>query len=635
MIDLTRSSTRRALALGLVAGLLAASASASGVAPVSSANTHQSSIAPPVIVQSTPNVAKVQVQKIDFSRNNDGVGLISLTFDGPEAIADLRNLGSTLIVDVANGVIPEAQQKPIIVSDFGTPVSRVDVAQTTKGSQLVVSTQGQFKSMAYQAGNRYVVEVAPPREASKAVGAVESAIVATTRSNALRAGYSGKPVTFNFQDVPVRTILQLIAEESGVNIVAADSVSGNVTLRLNRVPWDQALDIVLQSKSLDKRRSGNVIWVAPQSEIAKFEQDKEDARIALDNRADMATEYVQINYHNAGEIFKALTEAKGIGGGSGGESNSSNADNGFLSSRGKIVADARTNTLIISDIPRKIEEMKKLIAVIDRPVDQVLIEARVVIANESFARELGARFGISGYGSEGSNWINSNIENNVDSQNSVFEAQQNGGTGTITRGIMSNLGVANPAGSIALSILRSGLALDAELSALQQEGNGEVISNPRIVTSNQREAVISQGREVGYVTIQPAEAGGVPTPNVQFKEALLEMKVTPTITDDGRVFLVMNVKKDEVDGIIDTSIGQVPQIAKRAVNTAVLVQDGQTIVIGGVYEFRDRKDISKVPFLGDVPFLGNLFKKRSKAKNKAELLIMVTPRVLRVARPLK
>lgn len=633
MIDLTRSSTRRALALGLFAGLLAASASASGVRPVSAPGNAPVSAA--AVSQSLPSARQVSVQKIDFSRNNEGAGLLTLTFDGPEAIADLRNLGSTLIVDVPNGVIPEAQQKPIIVSDFGTPISRVDVAQTTKGSQLVVSTQGQFKSMGYQTGNRYVVEVAPPREASKAIGAVQSAITTTTRSNALRPGYSGKPVTFNFQDVPVRTILQLIAEESGVNIVAADSVSGNVTLRLNRVPWDQALDIVLQSKSLDKRRSGNVIWVAPQAEIAKFEQDKEDARIALDNRADMATEYVQINYHNAGEIFKALTEAKGIGGGSGGESNSANADNGFLSSRGKIVADARTNTLIISDIPRKIEEMKKLIAVIDRPVDQVLIEARVVIANESFARDLGARFGISGYGNDGQNWINSNIENNVDSQNSVFEARQNNEAGTITRGIMSNLGVANPAGSIALSILRSGLALDVELSALQQEGNGEVISNPRIVTSNQREAVISQGREVGYVTIQPAEAGGVPTPNVQFKEALLEMKVTPTITDDGRVFLVMNVKKDEVDGIIDTSIGQVPQISKRNVNTAVLVQDGQTIVIGGVYEFRDRKDISKVPFLGDVPFLGNLFKKRSKAKNKAELLIMVTPRVLRVARPLK
>ena len=630
MIDLTRSSTLRALVLGLAVGLLAASASAADLpanTPVASSNI--ATVAPAVVVAAKP--ATVQVQKIDFSRNNEGSGLLTLTFDGPQALADLRNLGSTLIVDVPNGVVGEAQQRPLLVDTLGTPVSRVDVAQTTKGSQLVLSTKGEFKSMSFQAGNRYVLEIAPKHEQSKSVGAVETAIATTTRNNALRATYSGKPVTFNFQDVPVRTILQLIAEESGVNIVASDSVVGNVTLRLTRVPWDQALDIVLESKSLDKRRSGNVIWVAPQADIAKYEQDKEDARIALDNRADMTTEYIQINYHNAGEIFKALTEAKGIGGGSGAGAGGGTAatDNGFLSARGKIVADARTNTLIVSDIPRKIEEMKKLIAVIDRPVDQVLIEARVVIANESFARELGARFGVSGTGGN-NNWINSNIENNIASQNSAAS-----GTNTITRGVMSNLAVGNPAGSVALSILRSGLALDVELSALQQEGQGEVISNPRIVTSNQREAVISQGREVGYVTLSPASTGAAPTPNVQFKEALLEMKVTPTITDDGRVFLDMAVKKDEVDGIIDTSIGQVPQLTKRAVNTAVLVQDGETVVIGGVYEFRDRKDLSKVPFLGDVPFLGNLFKKRSKIKDKAELLIMVTPRVLRVARPLK
>lgn len=635
MIHLFRSTPVRALALGLTMGLLAASASASGLpVPVKKDATAPTAVvmaapvlAAPTPAEKTPTPASVQLQKIDFVRSKDGVGLLTLTFDSPNALADLRNLGSTLIVDVPNGVVGEAEQKPLTVDGLGTPVSRVDVAQTTKGSQLVLSTKGQFKSMAYQAGNRYVVEISPLTEQSKAVGAVEAAVKSTTQENSLRPTYNGKPVTFNFQDVPVRTILQLIAEESGVNVVASDTVQGNVTLRLTRVPWDQALDIVLEAKSLDKRRSGNVIWVAPQAEIAKFEQDKEDARIALDNREDMTTEYIQINYHNAGEIFKALTEAKGIGGSGDSGGGSASSDNGFLSARGKIVADARTNTLIVSDIPRKLEEMKKLISVIDRPVDQVLIEARVVIANESFARDLGARFGISGYGRDGTNAINSTIENNVSGQGTS-------GGNTITHGFMSNLPVTNAAGSIALSILRSGLALDVELSALQKEGNGEVISNPRIVTSNQREAVISQGREVGYVTIQPATAGGAPTPNVQFKEALLEMKVTPTITNDGRVFLDMAVKKDEIDGIIDTSIGQVPQLAKRSVNTAVLVEDGQTVVIGGVYEFQDRKDISKVPFLGDVPFLGNLFKKRSKSKSKAELLIMVTPRVLRVARTL-
>jgi type IV pilus assembly protein PilQ len=448
-------------------------------------------------------------------------------------------------------------------------------------------------------------------------------------------------VTFNFQDVPVRTVLQLIAEESNLNIVASDTVQGNVTLRLINVPWDQALDIVLQAKGLDKRRSGSVVWVAPQSEIAKFEQDKEDARIALDNRVDLVTEYIQINYHNAAQIYKALTEAKGIGGSGGSGGGNSQNESGFLSGRGRLVADERTNTLMISDIPKKVEAMKELIRVIDRPVDQVLIEARVVIASETFARELGARFGVSGFTRDGNLAFNNTIENNVATQNSLADAANRNSANpppnplvmpTIRRGVMSNLGVQNPAGSVALSILNAGYALDVELSALQEEGRGEVISNPRIVTSNQREAVIRQGQEVGYVTITPSQGGGsIPIPNVQFKDVLLELKVTPTITSDGRVFLNMAVKKDEVIDFVDTSIGDVPLINKREVNTAVLVEDGQTVVVGGVYEFRDRSDLSKVPFLGDIPFLGNFFKKRGRSKEKAELLIFVTPKVMRVA----
>jgi len=494
-----------------------------------------------------------------------------------------------------------------------------------------------------------------PARANAAVGQTDS--MASTQSRP----YSGRPVTFNFQDVPVRTVLQLIAEESNLNLVASDSVQGNVTLRLTNVPWDQALDIVLRAKSLDKRRSGNVIWVAPQAEIAKFEQDTEDARIAIDNRQDLVTEYIQINYHNAVQIAKQLTEAKGVGGGAGGAGGAggngagSGDDTGFLSPRGRLVADERTNTLMVSDIPKKIAQMKELIRVIDRPVDQVLIEARVVIATESFSRELGARFGISG--SKDNAFYSGNLETNstnsqsqystnqanqtaVNTYNAALQAARLAGTAppalpvlgaaAIPRGLMSNLGIANPAGSVALSILNAGYLLDIELSAMQEEGRGEMISNPRIVTSNQREAVISQGQEVGYVTIRPATSGSVPTPTVEFKDVLLEMRVTPTITNDGRVFLNMNVKKDEIEGFISTGIGDVPQISKRSVNTAVLVEDGQTVVIGGVYEFRDRNDVAKVPFLGDIPFLGALFKKKGRSKEKAELLIFVTPKVLQV-----
>jgi type IV pilus assembly protein PilQ len=618
----------RSGSIGLLIGAIAAFSAVHAATPVPAAAP--TVVAPPASLDPAKQLpGTVEVSNIDFKRGSDGSGRLVVKFSGDGAAPDLRNQGQSVVVNVGNAKLPDSLRKPLNVVDFATPVQRIDARTSGAGTQLVLDMSGNFESMAYQTGREYIVEIVPRTGAAtgRAVGQATTGKTVTGGSR----GYSGRPVTFNFQDVPVRTVLQLIAEESGLNVVAADTVTGNVTLRLMNVPWDQALDIVLQAKGLDKRRSGNVVWVAPQSEIAKYEQDKEDARIALDNRVDLQTEYVQINYHNAAQIFKALTEAKGIGGSSGGQGGQgSNNDSGFLSPRGRLVADERTNTLMISDIPKKIAEMKQLIHVIDRPVDQVLIEGRVVIAQDTFARELGARFGIAGH-KDGKYFFNDTIENNDQTRGSMAEASQSGDIPTLFKGPMSNLAVLNPAGSVALQILNAGYALDVELSAMQEEGRGEVISNPRIVTSNQREAVIRQGQEVGYVTISPTQGGTtIPIPNVQFKDVLLELKVTPTITHDGRVFLNMNVKKDEVEGFVDTSIGQVPTIAKREVNTAVLVEDGQTVVIGGVYEFRDRSDISKVPFLGDIPFLGNLFKKKGRSKDKAELLIMVTPKVMKV-----
>jgi type IV pilus assembly protein PilQ len=459
---------------------------------------------------------------------------------------------------------------------------------------------------------------------------------ATTSTGTARA-YSGRPVTFNFQDVPVRTVLQLIAEESNLNIVASDTVTGNVTLRLINVPWDQALDIVLRAKGLDKRRDGNVVWVAPQKEIADYEQAKEDARIAIDNRAEMVTEYVPINYGNAEDIAKLLTEESKSGSGSGG-AGAGNQQRGFLSGRGSISFDRRTNTLLIIDIPSKVTEIKRLIGLLDKPVDQVLIEARIVIATETFARELGAKFGINGATGDRNDPSSVGFGGSTGSAGANARARAANPTGPdfpINNSAMNvNLPVVNAAGTLALSILNFGnYMLDTELSALQEEGRGEVISNPRIVTSNQKEAVIRQGQEVGYVTIsQQQGAGAAAIPNVQFKDVLLELKVTPTITNDGRVFLNMAVKKDEIDSFVQSGIGDVPQINKREVNTAVLINDGQTVVIGGVYEFRDRSDVSKVPWLGDLPVIGNLFKKRGRSKEKAELLIFVTPKVMQVAK---
>ena len=575
--------------------------------------------------------ATVAVTKVDFKRGDDGAGRLILQFDGQGASPDLRTQGNSVVVDVGNATLPAELQRPLNVVDFATPVQRIDAKPSGQGSQLVLSTLGAFESLAYQTGNEYVVEIAPRQEAS-ATGSVTAKTVAQAAAAVAARGYSGKPVTFNFQDVPVRTVLQLVAEESGLNLVASDTVQGSVTLRLVNVPWDQALDIVLRAKGLDKRRDGGVIWVAPQAELAKFEQDKEDARIALEERENLVTDYIQINYHNADAIFKALTEAKGVGNsgnGGGGSGSGSQRENGFLSQRGMIVADERTNTLMVSDIPKKIAQMRELIAVIDRPVDQVLIEGRIVIATDTFARDLGAKFGI--------NVNNRGPNGRGDAYGSTLGTNGNTGDG---RGLNVSLPAGtyteSAAGAIAYTLLRGGFSLDMELSAMQEEGRGEVVSNPRIVTANQREGVIKQGKEIGYVTISGGGGGGgggAPTANVQFKEVLLELKVTPTITQDNRVFLNMTVKKDEVDRYMEvTDYGNVPIINRREVNTAVLVDDGQTVVVGGVYEFTDRSSVAKVPFLGDVPFLGNLFKKRGRNKDKAELLVFVTPKILRVAK---
>jgi type IV pilus assembly protein PilQ len=560
--------------------------------------------------------ATLAVANVDFRRGDNGSGRVVLRFSGDGAAADMRQEGNQIIVDVANASVPENLRRRLDVTDFATPVQSLEPHGNAGATRLVINTQGSIDAMAYQTGNEYVVEVSPRRGSvvAAAPGAGQaSGAVSTGSSN---QAYRGRPVTFNFQDVPVRTVLQLIADESDLNLVAADSVGGNVTLRLINVPWDQALDIVLRAKGLDKRRDGNVVWIAPQAEISTYEQAREDARIALENRAELVNDVIQINYHSATAIYDAIIKANqgGSGGGGGGGGAGSpggagqNNQNGFLSPRGRIVADERTNTILITDIPGKVQQLRELIAVIDRPVDQVLIEARVVIATESFARELGSRFGVSD-------------RNGLDP----------GNPGTTTdSGFQTTLGPINAAGTFNLSILRSNMLIDIELSAMETEGRGEVLSNPRVITTNLREAIITSGQEVGYLTIDN-EGGGTPTAEAQFKEALLELKVTPTITQDGRVYLNISVKKDEISGFTETSTGQIPTLSKRSISTAVLVGDGETVVIGGVYEFRDQEDVSRVPFLGEIPFLGNLFRNRGRSRDKAELLVFVTPRILQVA----
>jgi type IV pilus assembly protein PilQ len=613
----------RAGAIGLAVGMLSAFTGVHAAQPASALPLLAAMQAVSDPAKQRP--AEVAVSSVDFRRGEGGAGKLVLRFDGEGAMPDLRTQGSEVVVDIGNASLPASLQRPLNVVDFATPVQRIDASQGGNGTRVVLSTKGGFESMAYQTGRDYIVEIVPRSAAAdRAVGAASSAIATSGQSSAQTASgraYSGRPVTFNFQDVPVRTVLQLIAEESNLNIVASDTVQGNVTLRLVNVPWDQAMDIVLQAKQLDKRRNGNVVWVAPQAEIAKFEQDREDARLAIEERAEKVTEYIPISYGNAEDIAKLLTEESknNMQGGTGGSQQGQSRDQGFLSSRGSLSFDRRTNTLLIIDIPQRVEEIKRLVTMLDKPVDQVVIEARIVIATESFARDIGARFGITG-AKDRVVVSGSQIENTNFIRNNEWR---------FPNSLMYNNPVGERAGSLALTILGNTIDWDVEISALQEEGRGEVISNPRIVTSNQREAIIRQGQEVGYLTITGGQAGNIPT--VEFKDVLLELKVTPTITNDGRVFLAMELKKDEIEGFVETGAGEVPQINKREITTAVLVEDGQTVSIGGVYEFRDRRSLSKVPFLGDLPVLGNLFKRRGRSQEKAELLIFVTPKVLRVA----
>ena len=550
----------------------------------------------------------VAVSGIDFKRGDNGSGRMIVRFDGTNAAPVMKEQGTELVVDIVNAKLPADLRRQMDVAGYATPVMNIDARDMGGKTRLVLNTKGNADMMAYQTGNEYVVEVTP--KAAAVAAKTDLARTGAVSSGKKTSGYAGRPVTFNFQDVPVRTVLQLIADESNLNIVAADSVGGNVTLRLVNVPWDQALEIILRAKGLDKRKDGNVIWIGPQQELASYEQAKEDARIAIETREETISEYIQINYGNAEAIAKLLTEnsKSGSGGVSAGGAQQQQ-QRGFLSSRGSVSFDSRTNTLLLIDIPKKVAEVKQLLLTLDRAVDQVMIEARIVVAQDSFARELGAKFGISDrYG--------------IDATNPGV---------TRDSGFQVTLPIGNPAGILNFSILGANTSLDMELQALETKGRGEVISNPRVITSNQKAAVIRQGDEVGYVTTQASGTTTVPQATVEFKEVLLELKVTPTITQDGRVFLDLGVKKDEIKDFLSTPTGDVPQIQKREVSTAVLVDDGQTVVIGGVYEFKNRDDVSKVPFLGDIPFLGALFKKSSKDMEKAELLIFVTPRILKPA----
>jgi len=551
------------------------------------------------------------ISNIDFRRGPNGEGRVLISFSGSGAQPEMTHQGDKVLVTIDHANLPANLAQRLDTLDFATPVQSITSrVGNGGGARIEIDTKGNVDTSAYQTPDQYVVEVAPKKAAAKDPRLAKL----DTQPN-----YNGKRVTFNFQDIPVRSALQLIADISGLNLVASDSVGGSVTLRLVNVPWDQALDVILRAKSLDKRRNGNVIWVAPQAELAKYEQDVADAKLKAQDTAELVTDYVPISYGKAADIAKLLTTGSMQGGGGGG--GGSNTQRGFLSPRGSVSFDQRTNTLLINDTPEKIRQLRELIAVLDKPVQQVLIESRIVVATDDFTRELGVKWGVNGR-------INNTEFQNAATATPALTAGIGGGNVT-SSGFNVNMPVTGGS-TLGLAILGANYAIDLELSAAQSEGRGEVISSPRVITANQQEAVIRQGQEVGYVTYQNqgTGTGGAPTASVQFKDAVLELKVTPTITADNRVYLAINVKKDALAGFLTTPNGQVPQIDTREVNTSALVDNGQTVVLGGIYEVNKSNTISKVPGLGDIPGLGALFRNTKRSTTKAELLIFVTPRIL-------
>src|SRR5207344_2149749 len=547
-------------------------------------------------------------------RGAAGTGRVVVRLSDPHTPVSLRQLGNQIVVDFAGAEVASNLARRYDAGDFATPVTGFDVVRVGDGVRLAISATGDFEHLAYQSDDQYVVEVQPAR---KAVQKAEEKRV-----------YTGERLTLNFQDIETRAVLQLLADASGQNIVVSDSVQGSVTLRLQNVPWDQALDIVLRTKGLDKRRNDNVIIVAPTEELASREKAELAAHADVQDLAPLRTEYLQVNYAKAADLPTLIKSQGGSG-------------SGLLSKRGTVSVDDRTNTLLLQDSADRLDDIRRLVGTLDIPIRQVQIEARIVIVSDDFTRELGARAGFSGFDffsnnlgyTSGSALANDQaLGDFLDRQNDTDPTNDGppafiGSTdiNTPPARYNVNLPVANPAGSIAYMLLGKDFLIDLELSAAQAEGRGEVISTPRVITANQREASIEQGVEIPY---QESASSGATT--ISFKKAVLSLKVTPQVTPDNRIILDLNVKKDSVGQVIVGGAGQqVPSIDTREITTQVLVNDGQTVVLGGILETERRESEKKVPYLGDVPVLGRIFKTTGRTNNKDELLIFVTPKILR------
>jgi type IV pilus assembly protein PilQ len=571
--------------------------------------THAAAAAAPAAPATPAATGSRDIRSIDFRRGDHGVGRLIVKLSDPRTAINLSQQGSQIIVNFTDAGLPKKLARSYDTQDFGTPVAGFDAVHIGNDTHIVLNTTGDFQQLAYQSDDEYVVEVQPLTKA---------AVVSDDKKV-----YNGEKLSLNFQDIDTRAVLQLLADASGQNIVVSDTVRGSVTLRLQSVPWDQALDIVLRTKGLDKRRDGNVIIVAPAEELATREKADLASKKDIQELAPLRTEYLQINYAKATDLAALL---KG----------GANA-NSVLSARGSVAVDERTNTLLLVDTSEGLDAIRKMVATLDIPVKQVLIESRLVIVNDDFERDLGVRFGYTGIHSNGSNGLFQTTGTAAGTDtglNSALTNLQNNGTvnpvaiptgDTAANRYNVNMPVSNPAGSLAFLLLGSDYIVDLELSAAQAEGRGEVVSSPRVITANQKEAYIEQGTEIPY---QEAASSGATT--VSFKKAVLSLKVTPLITPDNRIILDLYVTKDSVGQVVVTSGGaNVPSIDTRKMNTRVMVADGQTVVLGGILETDRSESVKKVPWLGDIPVLGHLFKNTTTINKKNELLIFVTPKILR------
>jgi type IV pilus assembly protein PilQ len=584
--------------------------------------------------EAKPSETQHALRDIDFRRGRNGEGRIVVDLSDSTAGIDIRQQGRTLVVDFLKTNVPRNLQRRIDVADFGTPIVTVDTFAQGSNARMVIEPRGLWEHSAYQTDNRFILEIKPVQEDPNKL------------IQGTRGGYKGEKLSLNFQNVEVRAVLQVIADFTGLNIITSDTVQGSLTLRLKDIPWDQALDIILQTKGLDMRKNGNVVLIAPREELALKEKQQLENAIQIGELEPLVSESFQLNYIKASDLEKLISTNRQQQFGAGaGQTATTGGQGSILSKRGVAVVDPRSNIIFVQDTAQRLEEVRRIIRQIDTPIRQVLIEARIVIAGDKFSQQLGVRFGQqtgftlnNKYAAGSSGTLSTTPVVKTEGDRLIRETRTQTpfelASGLASAGYSDspqlnvNLPVPNAAGQLALTLINlgSGNLINLELSALEADARGKVVSSPRVVTGDNQKAAIEQGTEIPYVT--PGSANSPAT--VAFKKAVLRLDVTPQITADGRIIMVVEVRKDSVGQYVQLGGGfSVPSIDTKNVVTQISVNNGDTAVIGGIYEEQIRNDVTQVPWLGNLPILGYLFKQTGTSSDKAELLIFLTPRIVR------